>query len=695
MSITIGRDVQQAYETIVAGTGITWSVFAYEGQSELKVQATGQDDLSEFPDEFSDGRLQYAFLRILEPNSRLPKFVLIGWCGDGAPRKGIFQQHFSSVASKLNGYHVQITARSDEDVSEASIMKKVEDASGAKYSMASTTSLFGPATSTKKPTTNSLVNQLKGQNAPAFNSRKPTQTEPRLPTITPKLSRAPVASLSGKRDDSWDAPKPSTAPKSKVQDSPVRTLRTTEEPIKSSYQPIGRPDIDALRSQAQTDSPSLTSEKTGTAYQPADIPKTGSLDDRMSAFTKPSSSDSSPPASRKVSNPLASRFGSGASGTKPLVPTGAPRESKAIGGLARNFGSEGGKTPSQLWAERKARERGESIPEPMKEAPVKATTYGRDDDEQDSNNVGALRERFANTSMAEDVPPVPVSNQSHATATRSISPETSYKEPEAPSEDDEESESAHGTAPPVTTSTRPGHSAISAQSSPAAPVQAEELYEEDDAPPPVRERLLSPEPASIKHDFKAQLEQSLGGSNAAGSAPLFGQEASASAVEQSTTLTAKVLYEYEAQEDNELSLIEGGTGMSFSKSSLYLLTFIVTDIEQIDEGWWSGRNPQSGDTGLFPSNYVELIDSNSANVNGSEAVATTAPAAESGHNSSKGEGICAIATYEYEAAEEGEIGFTEGETIEAIDQIDEGWWSGTNSKGETGLFPSNYVELVG
>lgn len=34
---------------------------------------------------------------------------------------------------------------------------------------------------------------------------------------------------------------------------------------------------------------------------------------------------------------------------------------------------------------------------------------------------------------------------------------------------------------------------------------------------------------------------------------------------------------------------------------------IIEDIEQIDEGWWRGTSPD-GTYGLFPANYVELIE---------------------------------------------------------------------------------------
>lgn len=34
---------------------------------------------------------------------------------------------------------------------------------------------------------------------------------------------------------------------------------------------------------------------------------------------------------------------------------------------------------------------------------------------------------------------------------------------------------------------------------------------------------------------------------------------------------------------------------------------IITNIEQIDEGWWMGVRKLDGSYGLFPANYVELI----------------------------------------------------------------------------------------
>lgn len=120
-------------------------------------------------------RIQYAFARVIDPNvrsfsfcfftvvklrclydtqSKLAKFVQINWCGDGVPevKKGLFHSHSGAVAKFLRGAHVVINARNEvrfsdpachslssniiiqSDVAPALIMKRVEAASGAKYS---------------------------------------------------------------------------------------------------------------------------------------------------------------------------------------------------------------------------------------------------------------------------------------------------------------------------------------------------------------------------------------------------------------------------------------------------------------------------------------------------------------------------------------------------------------------------------
>lgn len=50
-----------------------------------------------------------------------------------------------------------------------------------------------------------------------------------------------------------------------------------------------------------------------------------------------------------------------------------------------------------------------------------------------------------------------------------------------------------------------------------------------------------------------------------------------------------------------IHIVEDDTEISFDVDEY------ITNIEQIDEGWWRGTRQLDGSTGLFPANYVELI----------------------------------------------------------------------------------------
>eukprot|EP01125_Pyxidicula_operculata_P012445 TRINITY_DN4082_c0_g1_i1.p1 TRINITY_DN4082_c0_g1~~TRINITY_DN4082_c0_g1_i1.p1 ORF type:complete len:461 (-),score=154.50 TRINITY_DN4082_c0_g1_i1:91-1473(-) len=54
-----------------------------------------------------------------------------------------------------------------------------------------------------------------------------------------------------------------------------------------------------------------------------------------------------------------------------------------------------------------------------------------------------------------------------------------------------------------------------------------------------------------------------------------------------------------------------------------------------------------------------------------------------------------ITIYEYVATEDNELSFGEGEVIILLEKDESGWWRGRNSKGEEGVFPSNFVEPKG
>ncbi|XP_036102419.1 drebrin-like protein isoform X3 [Molossus molossus] len=116
-----GPALQDAYGRVVTEKSPTdWALFTYEGNSnDIRVAGTGEGGLEEMVEELNSGKVMYAFCRVKDPNSGLPKFVLINW-----------------------GAHVTINARAEEDVEPECIMQKVARASGANYAFHQESSRF-------------------------------------------------------------------------------------------------------------------------------------------------------------------------------------------------------------------------------------------------------------------------------------------------------------------------------------------------------------------------------------------------------------------------------------------------------------------------------------------------------------------------------------------------------------------------
>ncbi|XP_066570629.1 drebrin-like protein B isoform X2 [Amia ocellicauda] len=141
MSVNLSKNgpaLTAAYKEVVDVKSKTdWALFTYEGNSnDIRLAAKGDGGLEEMVEELSSGKVMYAFCRVQDPNSGLPKYVLINWTGEGVndARKGLCANHVSTMANFLKGAHVTVNARAEEDVEPEVIMQKVAKASGANYS---------------------------------------------------------------------------------------------------------------------------------------------------------------------------------------------------------------------------------------------------------------------------------------------------------------------------------------------------------------------------------------------------------------------------------------------------------------------------------------------------------------------------------------------------------------------------------
>ncbi|RXG47974.1 hypothetical protein VDGE_04401 [Verticillium dahliae] len=727
-----GQSIKSSYQGVINGpapsssspTYAQWALFSVQAplanafqdsgskESILKVQSTGDGELADLIEDFSEGRIQFAFVKVKDPNSGLPKYALIAWCGGGVPErtKGYFTTHTAAVSKILHGYHVQITARSDSDLEPESIVKKIADASGAKYSAgaSSTASPAPPPVASKpvfNPTSSSASNPLVaarnrrggnvdedgwGEDAPQVSrsqlekvdsAYKPTKVN--MAELTSQRQEPSRFSASSKQQDDGDVVRGGYQPIGKVDIAAIRAAaknKVDDRPttVKGAYEPIGKVDIAAIRAKAQQkpSEPEPVARPAAADDEQDNQPK--SLAERSAAFSQ----SSQPERLTSLPKPkVANKFGGAASfgGTKAptpgglglLGPTAATPAAAPVGAASRTFADQGGKTPAQLWAEKKAREGGgapaaapiaaqisgaAAAPLGVQKSgewksgysgkswgAVQTGEYGRgiagkisrentgepeqpkdrsvEQPESPAGGVGALKDRFKDTTpIGFGAPPPPV-------------PSFSRDEPE-----EEEPREASPPPPPPSDSRPTGGFALPGLPSRPPPPTDEEEDDEPPAPPRPAERPAEPQQS---YDEPEHSPVRVAVPVARGPEPEI-EPAEAHAPRPIPT------QEFERELPREQDLPE-----------------------------------EAPNVGRGAAAAVAQQELSEANI----------PAAQTPAGAQAG-GQRALIQYDYEKAEDNEIELREGQYVTNIEMVDEDWWMGTNSKGESGLFPSNYVELV-
>ncbi|RMZ88795.1 hypothetical protein DV736_g3973, partial [Chaetothyriales sp. CBS 134916] len=785
---TNGGPISKSYQAVVDGplpsgseaaspTYGQWAVFSVSAplanafqdsgnkESVLKVQSTGKGELAELVEEFSDGRIQYAYVKIRDSNTGLPKSALIAWCGEGVPErtKGYFTSHTAAVAKLLHGYHVQITARSDRDLTPDSIVQKVADASGSKYSTSSApppvAAATKPAVASKAVFTATPSSSVGGFNPLARPAAKkldadvdedgwgadaPPVTRTQLEKVEPayKPTKVDMRTLTSQKpaapadtDDRPGVVKGAYQPVGKVDIAEIRRKAREAgqlkddrpEIVKGSYEPVGKVDISAIRARAQKpDDASIPSQS-----QPVSIadeatePPTVSLTDRSAPFSHEPERLTSLPKPK-----VAHKFGGSSTftGTKAPVPGGF--ESKApvaapIGAPSRSFADSAGKTPAQLWAEKKARERGvsesgDAVLESGVASPLQAHTSGGAQWESGYTGkkwatVQTTRTGQSHTSSLgqqptgeqQETPASPVGGVSSirdrfSGAPPMGAPAPSFDRAPPPAPEPEAATKPNRGIPiqGLSATQEPEASSLPPQPrSPTPPTGAEspiqvaipvgrdadiqDAHQEHLSPPALPVASLQravPQPEPEADEPETSPDRGRGAAVAAASNALAAQAVAAAPPANAVAdsgVKARAEYDYEAAEDNEVSLREGE---------------IVTDIQKVDPDWWLVKN-EDGETGLVPSNYLQELEDEPASGGAAAAAPVLAtPSAPAANVEPEAKAVSATALYDYEAGEDNELSFPENAVITNISFPDEDWWHGEYG-GRAGLFPANYTKL--
>ncbi|GAO18251.1 hypothetical protein UVI_02037290 [Ustilaginoidea virens] len=748
-----GPSIKSSYNAVVNGplpaiasaTYAQWALFSVQApllnafqdggskESILKVESTGDGELADLIEDFNEGRIQFAFVRVKDPNTALPKNVLIAWCGGGVPErtKGYFTSHTATVAKVLHGYHVQINARSANDLDPEAIMQKVADASGAKYSAGGSDGFArtAPPPVKSKPVftpTSSGSGRVIDPLIAARSRRDEAVDEDGWGADAPPVTRTQVEKV----ESAYKPVKVNMAELTKQKPEPSRFNTTSREAdgatdvVKGGYQPVGKVDIAAIRAAAAKNSTDDRPTPVKGAYEPVGKVDIAAIKARAQKpaldrqeetaadpkpFAERAASFSQPAQSERITAmpkpKVANKFGGASTFTGTKAPTpgglgfGAPPAPAAapVGAASRTFADQSGKTPAQLWAEKKARERGSDVGSASSSpaappvtaqksggegwksgytgkswAPVQAPGYSREgnvdansqqntgdsqrganeDAADGSGGVSALKDRFRDASLIGSAPSAP-STRSNAEDFSSPPPVPASSRPSggfalpglpsrpAPADERaEEGEADYSAYETAAEHREPSPIRVAAPVAhapePEPEARPEPVHEPEPEPEPPR-RALPPVSAAPEPDPPAP---------AAARAAQPEREPDHGAVSHDAAggHQAIVMYDYEKAEDNEIDLVEGQH---------------VTNIDMVDEDWWMGTN-HLGETGLFPSNYVELASEEVAHTATAPAPApapaptSSAPesASRSGPSAPAVAGPTATALYDYEAAED-------------------------------------------
>ncbi|KAJ2056945.1 actin binding protein [Coemansia sp. S146] len=781
------NEIASTHQRIVGNDhSISWAVYGFDrGGNALNVQAQGSGSLEDLADEFDDGKVQFGFVRVEDPNTRLPKFVFISWCGQGVPvfRKGLVSSQVGEVQQVLSGSHVTVIARCADDIQASEIMDKVERSSGAQYSYhtqpkrqppaPAAKPAFGAGSSAgfKKGATYGApaVTKNASWGAAAAAAKPPPPSAPAAkPSYVPKLTGGAPPSIGGTKPLFGGASSGGRPASSffggggRSGPSSAATTTTTTKPLYQSSPPVS-----PLPPKSPVQEPVHPVAPPATAYKSQQEERQAELD----ALRRGSRGQSPANVSRGVTPTLppmsaGSRLGAGTP-TEPSAQFTQADQTKNELEMLRNRrllnSNLGGASGPMASAENEASER--------------------------KAELEALRRARGGSQSALSPPAAP--------------PTHSWKQPQSPP---------------------PAPQYLQAQQREEEEARRRRQQEEEEEEKERRKQQQQQQRDEEQRRAQQQMQRDeeerrllQQEQDAAKAAEAERQRSSAQSVPAASSRgpLARAVYDYDAEAEDELAFKEGE---------------IIYSVDQLDPGWWAGESEDGLRQGVFPANFVEMIeDSNVDQVSpvrsmppppppvgpvapppppapmapapppapmapapppapmappappmapvapppppmapppppmapaappapalpprgpASEAVpglpprggpalppmapppppaapmapppppaAPTAPpppmlpprggppapmalppppppapAAVAPPQQDLGENY-ATAVYDYDADEEGELSFKEGEIITHIEFPSSEWWEGVNQKGEYGLFPANYVEL--
>jgi len=166
--------------------------------------------IQDFVDLFVDETIQFGLVKVEVPGSGVMKNLLLWCCPENSPENTrlSFAVNFAEVSKVLSGYHVQITARDQDDLNVDDFLSTVKVAGGASYTGSSSASAAKPAP-VPKPVVAKLVSKLIAPKSASFvpkSTGKPVALViPKAKLLIPSVSR--LSPVKPNYNDGWGCEK--------------------------------------------------------------------------------------------------------------------------------------------------------------------------------------------------------------------------------------------------------------------------------------------------------------------------------------------------------------------------------------------------------------------------------------------------------------------------------------------------------
>lgn len=576
---TNSRSIKEAYEKVVQGDKATYVVFSVNKNSTLEVSNVALGSLQDFIEEFSDGVIQFGLAKVTVPGSDVSKNLLVGWCPDNAPAKLrlSFAANFADVSKTLNGYHVQITARDLDDLNLDEFVSRIAAAAGARYTARAIEIDFKTDFKKQIPLTSSSGKDDSRPFIPK-STGKPVFHVPSNQSSKVRPSNSPNKEV---EDDGWNGEK-----ELEIRDfekQPLELTPSAYKPTKVNIEELRKQKSDTVSSKSKLDVKSSTPVQAKVISSDADN-EHALVDGRLTSLPKP-----------KVAGSVASRYTAAAKessnatfGSKPMGSPLPKRADKVISGMSRDFGSTGGKTPAQLWAEKKGM--------------YKDVRSGRDSTSGEESGIAGLEDdSIQKHDSAVSIDDISSKlDQTFQKATGADALEEDLPVGARGIKEDDSTNAVHSSQPPR----------LPSRISPADATEEKKLimakasfdYDKDE------DNEVDFKEDDVIVDIEFVDEEWWSGTNErTGELGLFpasyvtiindgemekiGKVSSDEDTSSKTAKEAVAEFSYERDEDNEIEFEEGER---------------IIDIEFVDDNWWSGKRAKTGEVGLFPANYVKL-----------------------------------------------------------------------------------------